>query len=281
MILICDIKIEKMSIFGIKDLDHKLGELLDDKNLKVLNYLNKTCIRIYDEAFYKRRFLKYLNTLENYSVLPESNVTKWKIFYYTFSKYISSKNHVKIIKTLIEEDEDYMLSLLFRKYKYSNATIYDWYGHERDYLSPMDYVISKDSKKCFDYLFQFQHIDTENIFRNHAHKIMNSKNEFTSPEMKIIAILSIFQNGCITCFNSIYSESYKQSIIELLYIADPEDISHLTSVYSAAFSAFMKTWTSQELLYYRNDAFIKNRYNLVKLYTIYTSIFSEYTTKNF
>ncbi len=268
-----------MSIFGIKDLDHKLANLLDDADLKKLNLLNKSSLRIYDNVFYKRRFLQYLQGLENHSVLPEMNITQWRNFYYAVKKCINTESHVSTIYKLIEKDRDDLLSLMFRKYKYSNDTIYDWTSGEKDYIFPMARVIFEDKKKCFNYLFQFGKFDVHDVFRNHAHKIMKCEKfqESLNKGIKIITILDIFKNGCLTCFNLIYNEEIKKDVVNLLYNLYGTDVLHLSSVYSVSFSAFMKTWTEDELLYQRNRALNENRYDLVKLYTTYTSRFSEYS----
>ncbi len=267
-----------MSIFGIKDLDHKLAELLDDADLKNLNFLNKSSLRIYDNVFYKRRFLQYLQNLENHSILPEMNITEWRKFYYAVKKCLNEESHVSTIYKLIEKDRDDLLSLMFRAYKYSSATIYDWSEGEKDYIFPMARVIYEDKEKCFNYLFQFGAFDVNDVFRNHAHKIMKCEKfqESLNRGIKIMSILDIFKNDCLTCFNSIYSEELKKDVINLLYNLYGTDVLHLSSVYSAAFSAFMKTWTEDELLYQRNRALNENRYDLVKLYTIYTSIFRNF-----
>ncbi len=268
-----------MSIFGIKDLDHKLAALLDDADLKNLNLLNKSSLRIYDNAFYKRKFLQYLQSFDNHSILPEMNITEWRKFYYAVKKCLKTESHVATIYKLIEKDRDDLLSLMFRKYKYSSDTIYDWSGGEKDYVFPMARVIFQDKEKCFNYLFQFGKLDMDAVFTNHAHKIMNCEkfqNSLTVP-IKTMSIIDIFKNGCLTCFNSIYDEELKKDVINLLYNLYLIEISHLLCEYSASFSAFMKTWTEDELLYQRNRALHENRYDLVKLYTTYTSRFSEYS----
>ena len=254
-------------MFKIKDLNHKLADLLDDKNLLNVNNLNRECVKIYDNIYYKRRLTNYLKP----EILKIEN-ENWKEFYYMIKYYLTDDNHVSKIKRLINQDRVDILSLLFKKYGYSYKPIYNWSSEKRDILDPMNYAITKDSEKCFLYLSSFDQSLNVNVFKYHAHKIIQTERfrNMASIQERINGLIFIFLQGCASCYNSLYSKDLEEEIIEEIYHTD---ISNLLKEYSEAFSLFIK---SIDISYYRNQANNRNRYDIVKLLTIYSSRFRDF-----
>lgn len=263
-----------MSIFKVKDLDVKLGEILKDKDLKNLNRVSKYYLRILDEAFYKKRFEKMLSELANNSVLPKMNLydESWKKFYY-YSKYALEVNqHSLKIEKAITEDRADILSLIFRKYGHRDNSIYDWEDRISNWIDPIQLSISRDSLECFSYLLQFTvgYYPTS-VSKKHAHKIMSSNKfrELLNEKERIDAIIYSFENGCEICFSTLYSSDLQDAIIEELYNVDITSFLDL----SEAFSNFMNTISLDDILKYKEIAIHRDKFPLIKLFTIFSSIF--------
>ena len=264
-----------MSIFKVKDLDVKLAEKLNDKDLRNLNCVSKYFLRILDEAFYKRRFDTFLNKLPKYSILPEMNMYEesWKKFYHSVVKALDPNKHSWKIELAIEEDRADILALIFRKYRHTDSSIYDWEEKERDWLDPIQLTIDKDSVKCFTYLLQFTigYYPTS-VFKKHAHKIIVSEKfqELLGKEERIRAIIASFYNGCEVCFSCLYNPRLQDRVIEEFWHID---IVPLLDCTSPSFVTFMKTLSYSDLLRYKQIAMNDDRYWLIKLFVIFSSPF--------
>ena len=265
-----------MSIFKVKDLDVKLAEKLNDKDLRNLNCVSKYFLRILDEAFYKRRFDTFLKTLPKYSILPEMNMYKesWKRFYNISTQALDANKHSWKIDLAIEEDRSDILGLIFRKYRHTDSSIYDWEEKDRDWLDPIQLTIDRDSVNCFLYLLQFTigYYPTS-IFKKHAHKIINSDNfqERLGVRERIHAIMYTFENGCKHCYSALYTPDLQDKIVDELYNTDVIPLLNIHA--NSSFSTFMNSIPYDDLIRYKEVAIHRDRFYLIKLFTIFSSYF--------
>ena len=265
-----------MSICKVKDLDVKLGEMLNDKDLLNLNCVSRYYLRILDDAFYRRRFEKLVERLPKYSILPEMNMCQesWKRFYNVVKFALHPDEHSRKIEMSTEEDRADILSLIFRKYQHTDNSIYDWDQKEKGWVDPIQLTIDKDSAKCFSYLLQFTigYYPTS-VFKKHAHKIISSQKfqELLGVKERINAILYSFENGCQECFHSLYEPSLQDKIIDELYHINIAPFLDLNV--SSSFTTFMQTISHDQLLIYKQVAINRDRFNLIKLFTIFSSYF--------
>ena len=268
-----------MSIFKVKDLDVKLAELLTDKDLESLNRVSKYFLRIFDEAFYKRRFYIFLKTLPKHSILPEMNVYNepWKKFYNLTKCALQHDKHSRKIEKAIEEDRSDILSLIFRNYEHKDNSIYDWDDRTKDWIDPIQLTISKDSARCYAYLLQFSiGYYPNSVFKNHSHKIIHSKNfqEILSLKERINAIIYSFENGCEKCYSALYTPDLQDKVIDELYDTDVVSLLPLLDLTaSSPFSVFMDSIPYDDILKYKEVAIYRDRFYLIKLFTIYSSYF--------
>jgi hypothetical protein len=261
-----------MSILKVKDLDVKLAEILDDKDLRSLNEVSKYYVRILNDSFYRRKFDKLLKTLPKFTNMPEMNMYKetWKRFYNVAKYALEPNEHRKKIEFAIIQDRDDILSLIFLKYGHKDNSIYDWEETGNDWIDPIQLAISKDSAKCFTYLLEFTlgYYPTA-VFNNHAHKIIISKKfqEVLHLRERINGIISSFETGCKSCYSSLYTSDLQDTIVNELYDVDVIPFLH------SPFSIFMKSIPRDDLLRYKDIAIDSDRFDLIKLFTIYSSIF--------
>ena len=265
-----------MSIFKVRDLDVKLAEILSDKDLASLNRVSRYFLRILDEAFYRRRFDKLVKSLPNYSILPEMNMLEesWKRFYNVTQYALDFNKHSLKIESAIEEDRADVLALIFRKYQHKDNSIYDWEETDKDWIDPIQLTIDRDSVKCFSYLLQFTigYYPTS-VFKKHSHKIIRSEKfqELLGVKERINAIIDSFENGCQACFSALYSSNLQDKIIDELYNVNIIPFLDLNS--SSSFSTFMNSISYDDVLKYKEVAIYRDKFYLIKLFTIYSSYF--------
>jgi hypothetical protein len=270
-----------MSIIGLKDLDHQLADFLLDNDLRNLQIVNKYYIRIYDDAFYRRRFYNYILSLKTIKEINEMNIYKesWKKFYYLVKKLVENSDHISSLRMCIDEDRVDILSLMFIINNFtSEGTIYGWAHPKHEMINPIGYCITKDSVKCFEYLYKIKNNDID-LNYCHAHKIKEYLYQENSRDGtdNVREIFQSFFNRCETCYNLIKYIDVDKIIGELYWRVDHVELISEYSMYNKAFHLFVKSIPHSKLLEYKNEAIEIYRLDITKLLTKYSSPFSEYS----
>lgn len=264
-----------MSILGLKDLDQKLAEFLSDADLSNLNSINRYYFRIYDDAFYRRRFYQFYNSFP-FSSTVEMNIyaQRWKKFYYLVKKWLAETDHVKSICYCIDEDRVDILSLIYIKNNYRKDTrIWDWEKAKAFYIVPPEYCLKRDSCKCFQYFDNIYVEEYQEYYQQYdPHNIKSFwyKNGKMSVEEIINEIIFSFETNCETCYNIFQDNIEANSIFYRLFSIPANAFLE----YNKPFSLFIKNIPHSKILEYKNIALQKNRFDVVNLLTLYSSPFS-------
>jgi len=157
-----------MSIFGIKDLDYKLTEFLDNKTLFSLQYVNKYYLAIFDEIFWKRRFyLYYRHHINLKNKYINKNNYSWKKYYKFVDNLLSEVIiSLSIYKTIKEDMVDLFFLLininnmkfdkLFNNGKFKDKEAYNYICESSLRFMPINLIIENDSIDCFKSFFKMK-----------------------------------------------------------------------------------------------------------------------------
>jgi len=268
------------SIFGLRDLDCKIAEYLSDEDLKSLNRVNKYYMKIYDNAFYRRRFYHFYNSYL-FSSTVEMNIynESWKKFYFCTMKWINECDHIKSVEFCIEEDRADILSLIFIKNNYrKNGTIYGWCDPKQNCIVPVIHCIKKDSLNCYKYINDTMCIDDyQNFYRKyHAHKIKQYwyEKEMMNSEQIYREALFAFKNDCECCYNIIKDKIEFNDMMELLIFMNDKQFCY--KKYNKTFHLFVTNISYSKIIKYKEIAMKNNRLDIIKLLTKYSSPFSNF-----
>lgn len=263
-----------MSILGLKDLDQKLAEFLSDGDLSNLNSINRYYFRIYDDAFYRRRFYQFYNTFP-FSSTVDMNIygQSWKFFYYLVKKWLAEPDRVKSVCYCIDEDRVDILSLIYIKNKYlKESRIWDWEKAKTMYVVPPEYCLKRDSCKCFQYFNNISVEEYQNYYQNydpHCIKKFWYENGIMKSKEIIKEIIFSFEHNCEECYKLFQDDIESEKIMnELFYLPTNTFLE-----YNKPFSLFINTIPHSKLLEYKNLALNRNRLDIVNLLTLYSSPF--------
>ena len=268
-------------MYGIlrnKDLDQKLGDLLDDKNLKALNCVNKYYTVVLNGEYYKRRFRREIK-----QDISDMNINKesWKTFYFKAKKYLTDTDHVNSIRLLILGDQADILQLIYEKHDHykKTATIYGWENKTREYTNPLSLCIEHDRVRCFQYLSLLQpdNVNTYWMIQCHSHKILKVYEPFITIQTKALNFLQCCEGNCMECCELLnISDIFPHKVLEVLYNSDVLNVEYFTCRHSRPLQKFMDTIPRNDLLFYKEEALQRNRMDIVKVLTYYTSPFSKF-----
>ena len=269
-------------MYGIlrhKDLDQKLADLLDDNNLKAINCVNRYYTRVLDDEYYKRRFRREIKyDISNMNI----NKEPWKTFYFKAQKYLQDEDHVNVIRLLVLGDHADILQLVYEKYSYQDKeTIYGWNSKTKDYTNPLTLTIEHDRAKCFQYLYELQNpLNCSTlIISYHAHKILKTYVSKLDENLKAVNAYHCFDDKCMECYDLLDISSVPaHKILNVLYQVDLESIGYFISQHSRPLQKFMDGIPRSDLIFYKEEALQRNRMDIVKLLTTYTSPFSKFKT---
>ena len=268
-------------MYGIlrnKDLDQKLGDLLDEKSLKALNCVNRYYTGILNDEYYKRRFRREVrNDISNMNIKNES----WQKFYFLVKKYLTDEDHVNSVRLLILADQADILELLYEKHNcYKNTdTIYGWQNKTRGYTNPLSLSIEHDRVKCFQYLSKLQpsNINVAWMIHSHAHKILKVHEPMLSKEDKALNFLYSCEGNCMACSELLnMSDVFPHKILAVLYNSDSFSVDYFTYRHSLPLQKYMNSIPRNDLLFYKEEALQRNRMEIVQLLNCYTSPFSKF-----
>jgi hypothetical protein len=264
-----------MSIIGLKDLDQKLAEFLSDADLSNLNSINRYYFKIYDDAFYRRRFYQFYNSFP-FSSTIDMNIyhQSWKNFYYLVKKWLAESDHVKSICYCIDEDRVDILSLIYIQSKYlKDSRIWDWANEKCFYVVPPEYCLKRDSCKCFQYFNNISVEEYQEYYQQYdPHRIKRFwyENGIMSEEEIMREIIFSFEINCETCYNMFQDKIETDLIFYRLFSISENAFLE----YNKPFNLFIKTIPHSKILEYKNIALQKDRLDVVNLLTIYSSPFS-------
>jgi len=252
---------------NIKDLNHKLTEFLDDKDLISLMIVNKYYYNVFDEAYWKRRLLKNFSEFlpEKYNIYEES----WKSFYLIVSKWLNATPYFSIYFA-IEKDRLDLLQVIYKKHKTSHGLIRCGVLC----MSPAKLAVEKDSLNCFKYICENLTVYSVYLYlnkaiENHSHKIVEHLKGYTTEHQ----ILKLFQMECPKCYEILKENFhlYERQTIQLLY-ENNFTVNKLLNEHNKIFEAFAKQIPYKRLIYYKHEAMERNNYNIAKCLTKYTTI---------
>jgi len=256
-------------MIGIKDLDRKISDYLEDKDVLCLISLNNYYEETFDEQYWKRRLLqKYSDYLpEKYNIYNEN----WKNYYLMISDFFMKQDYYDVIKFSIEEDRVDLLEIFHKKYDCSLNIIRDWYRRRESYL-PFNIAIKNDSIECFKYICENLNVyspslSLSNAIRNHSHKIVNNLKEYSTE----IHITLLFEVDCLECAKSLEEYFYKYSIINSLHLY--RIIDKLLEKDNKSFHLFLNKLSYEDIYEYKKIALASDNFNVCKCLTKYTSYF--------
>lgn len=253
-----------------KDVNHKLAEYLTDIDLLSLNSINKYYYKVFDDQFWRRRFLDFYsknlaeNLPENYNVYNES----WKKYYFIVKKKLDKDRYDNAIKFCIEEDRVDLLEMIYNKYKCSYKIINNHVTDTKSWFSPISYSIKKDSYRCFEYIFKnistyFTHIYFRIAILNHAHKIV----EYLFEETIEKQLLFVFDENCLICAKILENKflKYQDKIMNILYDCNPDFIKNLKN--HKTFTLFIRK-IKDRLPEYKKRALEKERFDIFDILNV-------------
>ena len=263
----------------IKDLVYKIAVLLEDRDVKNLSLINKHYYtNIFNEDFWKKRLYTKFNDIlpEKVNIYNES----WKKYYFLVDKWVNEIDLIKSVKFVISEDRSDLLRMIYTRWKQIyNANIYDWNRKNNDkFLNPYLYAIRKDSINCFNTFISengnFEppfYLELNEALFHDSHKIIKHLSKY----IKSLHIITIFNNNCETCgkiAENIF-EKYTGEIIYLLTMLSYKNVvEKLLKGDNKPFSMFVNKIPYKKLLEYKNKALERNKPEVSKCLTIYTSI---------
>ena len=279
------------SIIGIKDLEYYLADFLDDQTLSAICCVNRYYNDIFNDKFFLKRYKeKYKNFIsgKSYKYIPKDiNIllkqnSSIKKYYLQNQRYLNLKNQEEACLFAIYSDRADLLYLIFLKNNYQYSTWIDDIipgSSERVGMTIQDHVIKADSKKCYKYV-----TTNNNDKYNIIFAITNKSNKITRYLFKIYEYNDIETEVYIfTCIQhdspyliDLYINNdknlYSNRIISR--IVWDNDIIKFTTKYNEALDLFISTLSGETLRQLKNLALQRNRFETIKLLTVYTSQFS-------
>ena len=255
-------------MIGIKDLDRKLSDFLEDKDVFSLICVNKYYSKVFNEEYWKRRLISKFSDIlpKNYNIYNET----WKKYYLMVSHFLN-QDYYTSITFCIKEDRVDLLEIFYQKYNCNLNILRDWYK-KRESCIPINLAVENDSIKCFKYISENLEIysPTLNLSRAldyHAHNIVDYLKEYIEEGH----IMSIFEHDCLVCAEKLNKFFYKNDIIyELHYYKTL--VEKILKIYNETFALFVKNINYDELLKYKNACLKRNHYDVAKCLTKYTTI---------
>lgn len=251
------------SITGIKDLDIYLVDFLDDKNLSTMCCLNKYYNNILDENFFRRRYeKKYKN---------KSDVKNIKKHYLENERYLN-------VKTAKEKEESLMFAIYSDRYDlFSFSITLHW---EKDLLNNrtlIDRIIKADSIKCYLLTSNKKEFDMPLAIIEKSEKIIyylfkNIEYEDIISEVNIYTSLLNDSPYLINLYIENEKDMRTNEVIGRI-LWEPKFLI-FTKKYNKALHLFLSTLSRDELRRIKNLALQRDRHEVIKLFTIYTSPFS-------
>ena len=215
----------------IKDLVYELSKYLSDKDILSLSLTNKYYYNIFDEKYWKRKFVNNINYEDiNYNLYDE----RWKFYYLLVSKWLKNKDPISALKFAISEDRSDLLNILFLKYNYDKGKyIYDWYTGKS--FSPMMEVLEDDSINCFKFLYNSElyhnYIIVKDAILKHSHKILVLlKNKIIEDH-----VIMIINQNCKKCAKNVNFQRYANyNFLKKL------DYTYINTIFNIPFSILVK-----------------------------------------
>jgi hypothetical protein len=290
-----------MSIFGYKDLDYLLAEILDTKSLARFSITNKYYYGLFNDKFVTKLYIQKYSSITN---LVRKDITR-KIY------FENEKILYDIHQTFLACTEPFNFTLLLCEIKKVNSQSHDFpILHDRDdLLCLMEHfhhknfnytnsqksisrsvlvfdVIEKDSVKCFEYFMQFMKL--EDNFINMAVRNKRDKILTYISNIKYNTIFTIERIFLSFKYNSpklieLYLKEYKyfdsKTLREIMQLIDysPNDISIWREKFNPAFNLFIKSLNSLQLERIKANSLVRNKFDTLKLISKYTSILNPFT----
>lgn len=260
-------------MFRLKDLNILLTTYLEGEDLLHLNQTNRYFYQLLDDKFYSKRHW------EKYGGLPSlirKNITRQQ--YYETEKYLHHSDSHQSVYFAISTDN---VELLFLIYYFKTSV-----RLENTYIKPgnrypSELAIEKNSLECFKFLTK-----NKPIYINYMDIAISYDSE------KIVEYLYSIGNGhpdarhICSCFLfkcckylelCQLDDETVETVFDLLSYSPDGLETKMIENYNKPFSIFIRKLSTEQLGEIKNMALQRNRFQIIKLITVYTSPFSGFS----
>ena len=266
-----------MSLFPIKDLNFLLSEYLDDLDVLQLSHINRYYYDLYNNLFWKKRFLNRYRNLIYHIEDKYINYYKepWKEYYFHTFFFLNIENYVVSSHCAIREDRVDLLSLILVKYKPNIHELFVSSIRHTNFV-PLTLAVEYDSINCYKILdLNVREQDFESMIRFKSDKILRYVYERSKCDYDISFIMYCLMYDSpaliqlMTEHNTLDVENAIEGILGAKF---PQKFPQNNS----AFKQFLKHpyFTHENLFKFKTKALYRNNLDLLSLINRYTSYFN-------
>ncbi len=253
----------------IKDLNHKISDYLDDRDILSLNSVNKYYYNVFDDIYWKRKFYKKFNFDIEINIYNEP----WKFYYLLIVKWLKKHDHVSSILFAVSKDRSDLLRMIYLKNNYKSNIIRGWSNIKRESIDVTDEVIEEDAINCFKFIYKinnyYKFLLISKSIMYHSHNILL----YLKENIKKDHILLIFRNNCLKCSEIVDFKKYANyNFINLIPV---KDLIYINSIYNIPFHIFVKEIKDVKKI--KSKLLEYNNFEAIKAITKYTSKFSDFS----
>lgn len=253
-----------MSLIGVKDLDFLLSEKLDEQSLLCLSHLNHYYYQLFSDSFFSNRYNK------KYQVSLSMN----KQTYFESEKVLKDESEEAINYTFSKDRVD-LLKLFCANISMSKKITNYFY---------MDLAVEKDAIDCFKYLFNSKTKSshyTKIAIQNKSNKILKYlfEQKMIENEGQVIYFACLEDSPEVIKLMLEKRGFIPDNIVEeVIYLItySLDDVNSWYEQYNSSFAIFIRSLSFDKIKSVRNLALERNRHNIIKLVTQYTSPFSKF-----
>ena len=248
-----------------KDLYHYLSNYLNDKDILALSNVSSISRRYFDDKYWKRKLSRYPR-VEHMNVFQDD----WKYFYFYVSRCLQSKDHINIVKKLIDEDRYDILEMFYLFHSYPKSmTFYDWATFSRANLYPVLYAATKDSVNSFNFLKEDNCLISEIAIKHHSHKVLSHVITINPQH-----ILQIIQTDCMECYKAVSDRILEDDIMQQLFFCKKTK-QHIIETGSSVFSYIIRKVEDSKIQEWKNIALDGDNFDVIKCLFKYRSPFND------
>ena len=276
----------------IRDIDYLIADKLTEKEISQLSCVNKYYSNIFDDRYYTNKFNRKYG---------EFNKKITKKYYLTNEKYLNFTDKNKTIYSAILDDRVEILVKFFPELdptSYLKIKEFNHISQGKQHLfifKSIDLAVKKCSSKCFKYFFELRTFNnTFIIFQFIKNSIKYKSNEileylyihhsdyFSSEYIyRLISYSLIFDSPYLLKLYFIdFSQIDLRKFIRIFKDHKPVDISNWICKkedpnYNKTFGIFLSYLSLQQIQEVKRICLERNDFEIIKLFTHYTSPFSK------